>query len=93
MEVYDEKNPIKTSTLVKQALESLLTHPYIENSDHDKYGSIIQILNSQNSLGNDQYPRTIVYTNNMLINHKFDINKYKKQDNNHPKSNKDKEDK
>ena len=31
--------------------------------------------------------------NNVLSNNKFDTNKHKKQDNKHPKSNKDKEDK
>ena len=60
--------------------------------EHDKYGSIIQSLNSQKSLGNNQHPRTIVDTNNMLSNHKFDMYKHKKQDNKHTKSNKNKED-
>ena len=60
---------------------------YLENSNHDKHGPIIQNMNSQKSLGNDQYPRTIVEANNVLSNHKFDINKNKKQYNNQPKAN------
>jgi hypothetical protein len=65
----------------------------MENSDQDKYGSIISNLNSQKSLGNDQYPRTIVETNNVLSNHKFDITKGKKPDQKHHNKSKPKEDK
>ena len=71
--------------MVKQGSESTFTYIYVENSDHDKYGSIIQSLNSQKSLGNDQYPKTIFYMNHVLSNHKFDISKHKKQDNKHQK--------
>ena len=60
--------------MVKQALESLFDYFYLDNSYHDKYGSIIQSLNSQKSLGNNQYPITSVETNKVLSNHKFDIN-------------------
>ena len=92
MEGCDENDPIKTSNMVKKSSGSLFSYLYLENSDHDKYISIIQSLNSQKSLGNNQHPRTIVDTNNMLSNHKFDMYKHKKQDNKHPKSNKNKED-
>ena len=50
-------------------------------------------MNYNKPLGNDQYPITIVKTNNMLINHKCYINKNKKQDHKHPKANNNKEDK
>ena len=78
MENYDENDTDKTSKMIAKASEGLFTFMYLENSDQDKYGSIISNLNSQKSLGNDQYPRTIVETNNVLSNHKFDINKGKK---------------
>ena len=76
--------------MVKQALGILFVYLYSENSDHDKYGSIIQSLNYHQLLGNDQYPRTIVDINNVLSNQTFDINKHKKQDHKHPKANKNK---
>ncbi len=63
---------------------------YLENSDQDKYGSIIKNLNSQKSLGNDQYPKTVVEANNVLSNHKFDINKARKPEKHHPKVNNNK---
>ena len=42
------------------------------NADSSKYGSLIRSLSSQYSLKNDQYPRTLVATNNVLSNHRFD---------------------
>jgi hypothetical protein len=78
MENYDENDIEKTSKMIAKASEGLYAFLYLENLDQDKYGSIISNLNSQKSLGNDQYPRTIVETNNVLSNHKFDISKGKK---------------
>jgi len=50
-------------------------------------------LNTQQSLGNDQYPKTITESNNVLSNHRFDVtNKanYKKPgDNNKEREHKD----
>ena len=60
--------------IVKQAPESLFGYIDLENSDHEKYVSIMQSLNSHKSLGNYHYPRTIVDMNNVLSNHKLDIN-------------------
>jgi hypothetical protein len=58
---------------------------------------ILNNLNSQKSLGNDQFPRTIVETNNVLSNHKFDaIKKNQENQNTHhsranPHKNKEKD--
>ena len=50
-------------------------------------------LNTQQSLGNDQYPKSITESNNVLSNHRFDVtNKanYKKPgDNNKEREHKD----
>jgi hypothetical protein len=94
MENYDENDVDKTSKMIAKASEGLFTFMYLENSDQDKYGSIISNLNSQKSLGNDQYPRTsIVETNSVLNNHKFDIIKGKKPEQKHHNKSKPKEDK
>jgi hypothetical protein len=84
---YDQTNDSKTSELIKQASESLFAYLYWENADQDKYGTILNNLNSQKSLGNDQFPRTIVKTNNVLSNHKFDIIKKKQEQPHHPRAN------
>jgi hypothetical protein len=93
MENYDGNDVEKTSKMIAKASEGLYAFLYMENSDQDKYGSIISNLNSQKSVGNDQYPRTIVETNNVSSNHKFDITKVKKPDQNHHNKSKPKEDK
>jgi hypothetical protein len=98
MENYDINDADKTSMMIAKASGGLYAFMYLENVDQDKYGSILNNLNSQKSLGNDQYLRTIVETNNVLRNYKFDINKGKKQeqkqkhhDKNKPKEDKDEE--
>ena len=56
---------------------------YLENADKSKYGSILAGLNTQKSLNNDQYPKTITEANNVLSNHCFDdykSNKTKQKD-------------
>jgi hypothetical protein len=93
MENYDENDVEKTNKMIAKASEGLFTFMYLENSSQDKYGSIISNLNSQKSLGNDQYPRTIMETNNVLSNHKFDIIKGKKAEQKHHNKSKPKEDK
>jgi hypothetical protein len=79
---YDKTNDSKMDELIKQASESLFAYLYLENADQDKYGTILKNLNSQKSLGNDQFPRTIVKTNNVLSNHKFNVIKKKQENNN-----------
>jgi hypothetical protein len=94
MENYDESDTEQSNKLIAKASEGLLyAFLYLENSDQDKCGSIISNLNSQKSLGNDQYPRTIVEPNNVLSNQQFDITKVKKPDQKHHNKSKPKEDK
>ena len=72
MDEYDIKNPSKVQELYKQAHEQLLTYICLENSDPEKYGSILRNLNAQKSLGNDQFPKTRINLNNVLSEHRFD---------------------
>lgn len=75
---YDETNPAMNQELIDKASEQFLAFIYLENSDQEKYGSILSNLNSQKSLGNDQYPRTLADTTNVLRSHKFDSAKGKR---------------
>jgi hypothetical protein len=62
-----------------KAYERFLANLYIENTDRTKYGSILAGLNTQQSLGKIQYPKTVTEANNVLSNHKLDTtNKSKK---------------
>jgi hypothetical protein len=87
MEGYDASDATSMTTFVKAASDRLFAYLYLENADQDKYGSILKNLNSQKSLGNDQYPKSIVETNNVLSNHAHDVNNKtnKKQEQNHQK--------
>eukprot|EP00957_Ditylum_brightwellii_P019635 1481425-Ditylum_brightwellii.AAC.1 len=49
-----------------------MAYLYLENADQGKYGTILTGLNEQQLLKNDQYPKTITETANVLSNHKFD---------------------
>ena len=72
MRNYDEKITDKTTELTKIADEQFASFVYLINSDQEKYGSVIKGLHSQKALQNDQYPRTIVESNNVLSTHRFD---------------------
>jgi hypothetical protein len=45
---------------------------YLDNSDGTKYGSLITSLQTQQSLGNNQYLTTITEANNLLSSYWFD---------------------
>ena len=42
---YNKNKSSKTGTMVKQSSEIMFTYIYLENSDHEKYVSIMQSLN------------------------------------------------
>jgi hypothetical protein len=74
MNGYDPKDLIKTDQCIEKASEQLFTFLYLENADQAKHGSLLKGLNSQKSLGHDQYPKLLSETNNVLSNHRFDAN-------------------
>ena len=82
MPTYEESNIDETTKLIDVASEQLFAFLYLENSDQSKYGSLLKGLNSQKSLGHDQYPRTLNESNNVLSNHKLDENKSNKTNHN-----------
>jgi len=92
MNDYIDKDPASFKKCFKEANARLFAFLYLENSDQVKYGSIMQNLVQQKSLGNDQYPKTIAEANNVLNNHRFDVVTNKKNVKvTHQESTKDKE--
>jgi hypothetical protein len=79
MKDYDPLDLNKTDNCIKKASEQLFTFLYLENTDQAKYGSLLKGLNSQKSLGHDQYPRLLSESNNVLSNHRFYANASNKQ--------------
>jgi hypothetical protein len=67
-----EANPtIITLQEKKDAFEQFMAYLYLENSDQLKYGSLVNGLSSQFSLGQALYPKTIMDANNALSTHRF----------------------
>ena len=58
--VYDDK-------WTKYAANKLYTYIYLENADQSKYGTVFKTSNQQKSFGNNQYPRRIMESNNIII--------------------------
>jgi len=72
MKEFDKNDNDSVSKCGKQKHEQFLAFVYLENADQSKYGSILSGRNTQNSLCNEQYPKTLIEANNVLSNHEFD---------------------
>ena len=53
---------------------------FMENSDRSKYGSLLSGQETQHSLGNDQYPKSLVDAHTVLSQHNYDQEYYKNHD-------------
>jgi hypothetical protein len=62
-----------------KAYELFLAYMYMEGADKSKYGSLLTGLQTQFSLGNNQYPKTVCDVNSFLSNHRFDNSSKNKQ--------------
>ena len=51
------------------SFDTCITCVYLDNTDHGKYGSLFSNFKVQFLLGNDQYPKKLSGTNDMLVNH------------------------
>ena len=72
MKEYDSKDPEKIEKCKVKAYHQLMGYMYMENADKAKYGTSLNGLQTQMSLGNNQYPKTLQEANNVLSNHKAD---------------------
>ncbi len=70
---YQKLKDAKKETEMKEAaFNAWIAYLFMRGSDQSKYGSIIKGFNSQFSLGNDQYLKTIQMAMDVLSNHKLD---------------------
>ena len=65
----------KQTELKKNAYEQWIAYLILRNSDQSKYGSLVQHLTSQFSLGTDIFPKTIATATDALSEHRFDNRK------------------
>ena len=76
-EVYwNETNPDTQATMKLKAYQAFSACILFCGCDKSKYGSLIQDLNTQFSLGHDQFPKTLTKATEALSNHKFDPQYY-----------------
>ena len=55
-----------------KSMDQFLSYLFLENSDRLRFGSILSGLDTQFSLNNDQYPKTLLDAQNVVSNHKWD---------------------
>ena len=72
MDGYDAKDADKITLCVNKSWGQFLAFTYLDNSDKNKYGTLLSGLQTQQSLKNNQYPKSITEANNVLSNHRFD---------------------
>jgi hypothetical protein len=73
MSNFNINDELSVSRCQEKTFECFLAYLYLENADRAKYGSLLMGLNTQQSLGNDQYPKTVTEANNVLSNHWLDF--------------------
>jgi hypothetical protein len=83
---YIASHAIKQRMLKDQAHEKWMAYLSIRGTDQTKYGSLVKGFTSQFSLGNDQYPKTLMTTLYVLSNHKIDQQFYENQKKNREQS-------
>jgi hypothetical protein len=70
LDEYKEATDAAAKKAVKEAsFEKWMAYLLIEQSDHNKYGSLIKGFVSQYLLGNDQYPKAIAAATDVLLQH------------------------
>ena len=73
MSDFNIDDDLSVTKCQERTFECFLAYLYLENADRSKYGSLLVGLNTQQSLGNDQYPKSVTEANNVLSNHKLDM--------------------
>jgi hypothetical protein len=77
----------KHKIIQQQAFKQVLAFTYLAHANQTKNGSILNSVITQQSLRNDQYPKTISEANNVLSNHTVDIAKFANKNPNNNKNN------
>jgi hypothetical protein len=72
MPAYDATDAAAVKKCSKTTFAQLTSLLFLENSDQKKYGSLLKGLSAQQSLGNNQYPRSITKASEVLSEHPFD---------------------
>ena len=79
-EYRNETDTTKQQEMKDNAWERWMSYLFLDNSDKTKYGSLITSFQSQFSLGNNQWPQTLITATDALSQHKFDQQYYNNRD-------------
>jgi hypothetical protein len=60
-------------TMQAEVVPKLMSYLLIKGAHPDKYGSLLDTLNAQYSLGHDQWPKTLAAAAEVLSEHKLDL--------------------
>jgi hypothetical protein len=71
LSAYESGDDDMLEILHEQTFNEIPSYLYLDNIVRTKYGSIMTGLNTQQSLENNQYPKTISESNNVLSNHRL----------------------
>jgi len=78
---FDSEDVEVATRCADEVYQRFLSYLFLEQSDQSKYGTLVAGLNTQHSLQNDQYPKTMSQTTQVMSNHKFDPQHYQKKKN------------
>jgi ribosomal protein S10 len=72
VEEMNKYDVVEAKKFQEMAFNQFMAYVYLDNADKAKYGTLLAGLNTQTSLENNQYPKTITEASNVLSNHHFD---------------------
>jgi hypothetical protein len=72
MKGYDKAATDDILKFQEHAFNQFLAYTYLDNADKAKYSTLLTGLQTQTSLKNEQYPKTITKAANVLRNHHWD---------------------
>jgi hypothetical protein len=76
---FDKADMVKVEYCRVDVAERLLTMLYIENADVNRFGSFGEERQSQQSLKNDHYPRSVLAAQEILEDREWDKSYYDQQ--------------
>jgi len=77
-EYHDETDTTKKEEMKTTAMSKWMSYLLMRNSDQKKYGTLMNGMISQFSMGNNQFPEKLTVAIDILSNHRYD-NGYKKK--------------
>jgi hypothetical protein len=72
VEDMDGYDVVEAKKIQEKAFNQFMAYTYLDNAVKAKYCTLLMRLNTQTSLKNNQYPKTVTKAANILSNHHWD---------------------